>query len=274
MTQGHYRRQFDLSNRRALVTGALGILGRCFARGLADCGAHVVCLDLDAAACAELAGELRATYRVESHAVACDVSDAQRVEAAVADVWLRFGPLDVLVNNAATKTADVDAFLAPLEDYAQATWRQVMAVNLEGVFLMARAVGRRMAERGSGSIVQIASIYGLLGPDQRIYEGSQYLGRTINTPPVYSASKAGVIGLTRHLAAYWGHRGVRVNTLTPGGVESGQNATFRGKYAARTPLGRMARAEEIVGAMLFLASDASSFVTGHNLVADGGLAAW
>jgi len=149
-----------------------------------------------------------------------------------------------------------------------------MAVNLDGAFLVARAVGRRMAERGRGSIVQIASIYGLLGPDQRIYEGSEYLGRPINTPPVYTASKAGVIGLTKHLATYWGHRGVRVNTLTPGGVASGQNATFQSKYGARIPLGRMARAEEIVGAMLFLASDASGFVSGHNLVVDGGLAAW
>jgi NAD(P)-dependent dehydrogenase (short-subunit alcohol dehydrogenase family) len=274
VTKGSYCRRFDLSGKRALVTGALGILGSSFAKGLADCGAHVACLDLDAAACSELAALLGAEYAVDSCAVACDVSDAQKVEAAIADIWLRFGPLDILINNAATKTADVDAFLAPLEDYATATWRQVMAVNLDGVFFVARAVGSRMAERGSGSIVQIASIYGLLGPDQRIYAGSEYLGRAINTPPVYTASKAGVIGLTKHLATYWGHRGVRVNTLTPGGVESGQNATFQGRYAARTPLGRMARAEEIVGAMLFLAGDASSFVTGHNLIADGGLAAW
>jgi NAD(P)-dependent dehydrogenase (short-subunit alcohol dehydrogenase family) len=274
VTRGHYRSLFDLSGKRALVTGATGILGNRFARGLADCGAEVVCLDLDPAACEALAKELISAYGVTCHGVACDLRDAQAIERAVADIESRIGALDILINNAATKTDSVPAFLAPLEDYDVETWRQVMAVNLDGAFLMARAVGRRMADRGKGSIVQIASIYGLLGPDQRIYEGSQYFGHRINTPPVYTASKAGVIGLTKHLATYWGHRGVRVNTLTPGGVESGQNDTFQSRYGARIPLGRMARADEIVGAMLFLASDASGFVTGHNLVADGGLAAW
>jgi len=272
--QGMYRQKFDLSGKRALVTGALGILGQAFTAGLADCGASVIALDLDANACDARARALRARYGVESHGVACDIRDAAAVEACIAEVESRFGPVEILINNAATKAKNLDAFLAPLEDYDVETWREVMAVNLDGAFLVARAVGRRMAERGRGSIVQIASIYGLLGPDQRIYEGSEYLGRPINTPPVYTASKAGVIGLTKHLATYWGHRGVRVNTLTPGGVASGQNATFQSKYGARIPLGRMARAEEIVGAMLFLASDASGFVSGHNLVVDGGLAAW
>jgi NAD(P)-dependent dehydrogenase (short-subunit alcohol dehydrogenase family) len=131
-----------------------------------------------------------------------------------------------------------------------------------------------MAGRGYGSIVQTASIYGLMAPDQRIYEGSEYLGRAINTPPVYTASKAGVIGLTKHLATYWGAQGVRVNTLTPGGVESGQNETFKQRYGARVPLGRMARADEMVGAILFLVSDAASYVTGQNIAVDGGLSAW
>jgi len=272
--KGGYVKLFDLAGKRALVTGAAGLLGARFARGLADCGAAVACLDLERTACAALIEEIRSTYGGTALAVGCDLRQAAAVEEAVAGIEADLGPIDILINNAATKTDDVDAFLAPLEEAALETWRQVMAVNLEGAFLMARAVGRRMAERGRGSIVQIASIYGLLGADQRIYEGSNYLGRPINTPPVYSASKAGIIGLTRHLAAYWGHRGVRVNTLTPGGVASGQNATFQGRYGARVPLGRMAEADEIVGAMLFLASDASSYVSGHNLVADGGLAAW
>ena len=149
-----------------------------------------------------------------------------------------------------------------------------MAVNLDGLFLVARAVGTRMAARGAGSIVQTASIYGVRGPDPRLYEGSEYRGQPINTPPVYSASKAGVIGLTKHLATYWADRGVRVNTLTPGGVESGQNETFQARYGARVPLGRMARPDEMVGALLFLASDAASYVTGQNIIVDGGLSAW
>jgi NAD(P)-dependent dehydrogenase (short-subunit alcohol dehydrogenase family) len=149
-----------------------------------------------------------------------------------------------------------------------------MAVNLDGMFLVAREIGQRMARRGGGSIIQTASIYGALAPDQRIYEGSEYLGRPINTPPVYSASKAGVIGLTRHLAAYWADKGVRVNAITPGGVESGQNDTFQRRYAARVPMGRMARRDEMVGALIFLASDASSYITGQNIMVDGGLSAW
>ena len=123
-------------------------------------------------------------------------------------------------------------------------------------------------------LIQTASIYGVVAPDQRIYEGSHYLGRVINTPAVYSASKAAVIGLTKYLASYWGAHGIRVNTLTPGGVESGQNDVFSRKYSARVPMGRMAQADEMQSALLFLASDASSYMTGQNLIIDGGLTCW
>jgi NAD(P)-dependent dehydrogenase (short-subunit alcohol dehydrogenase family) len=183
-------------------------------------------------------------------------------------------PVSILLNNAASKTRDVDAFFAPVATFSLETWREIMAVNLDGMFNVAQVFGTLMAERGYGSIVQTASIYGLMAPDQRIYEGSEYQGRAINTPAVYTASKAGVIGLTKHLAAYWGAQGVRVNTLTPGGVESGQNDTFKQRYGARVPLGRMARADEMVGAVLFLVSDAASYVTGQNIAVDGGLSAW
>jgi NAD(P)-dependent dehydrogenase (short-subunit alcohol dehydrogenase family) len=125
-----------------------------------------------------------------------------------------------------------------------------------------------------GSIIQTASIYGLLGPDPRIYQGSSYMGRAINTPVVYSASKAAVIGLTKHLATYWADKNIRVNCLTPGGVESGQNDSFKEKYSNRVPLGRMAQPEEMVGALLYLASNASSYMTGQNIIIDGGWSTW
>ena len=163
---------------------------------------------------------------------------------------------------------------APVEDYSLDTWRQIMSVNLDGMFLVAQAVGTGMARRGRGSIVQTSSIYGLMGPDQRIYEGSEYLGRPINTPPVYSASKGGVVGLTRYLATYWAAQGVRVNAITPGGISSGQNDEFRQRYSARIPLGRMAEADEVAAGVLYLASDAASYVTGQDLHVDGGLSAW
>jgi len=143
------------------------------------------------------------------------------------------------------------------------------------MFLVAQAVGKQMISQGKGgSIIQTASIYGLMAPDHRIYEGSSYLNRQINTPAVYTASKAGVIGLTKHLATYWAGKRIRVNTLTPGGTQSGQNDEFKRRYSNRIPMNRMADANEMVGALLYLASDASSYVTGQNIIVDGGLSAW
>jgi NAD(P)-dependent dehydrogenase (short-subunit alcohol dehydrogenase family) len=150
-----------------------------------------------------------------------------------------------------------------------------MAINIDAMFLMAQAVGRQMLLQGNGgSIIQTSSAYGIMGPDNRIYEGSWYLNRQINTPAVYSTSKAAVVGLTKFLATYWAQKNIRVNALVPGGTESGQNEVFQQMYGARVPLGRMANAPEIVGAVLYLASDAASYVTGHCLVVDGGLNAW
>ena len=206
--------------------------------------------------------------------ISCDVADPKEVNHTVASVIAQFKKIDILLNNAATKTRDLTAFFSPFGDYSLAAWREIMAVNLDGMFLMAQAVGKQMVSNRSGSIIQTASIYSMLGPDQRIYEGSHYLGREINTPAVYTASKAGVIGLTKHLAALWGSEGVRVNALCPGGVSSGQNEEFNKKYSARVPMNRMAKEIDIVGPMLFLASDASSYVTGQVLFADGGLSAW
>jgi len=149
-----------------------------------------------------------------------------------------------------------------------------MRVNIDAMFMTAKHIGAAMARQGRGSIIQTASIYGVMAPDQRIYKGSEYLGHEINTPAVYSASKAAVVGFTRYLATYWAASGVRVNALTPGGVESGQNETFKQNYGSRVPLGRMARATEMIGALIFLASDASSYVTGQNIIVDGGLSVW
>jgi len=143
------------------------------------------------------------------------------------------------------------------------------------MFLVAQAVGKQMISQGKGgSIIQTASIYGLMAPDHRIYEGSFYLNRQINTPAVYTASKAGVIGLTKYLATYWADKRIRVNTLTPGGTESGQNDEFKRRYSSRIPMNRMADAHEMVGALLYLASNASSYVTGQNIIVDGGLSCW
>jgi NAD(P)-dependent dehydrogenase (short-subunit alcohol dehydrogenase family) len=269
-----FRSQFDLTGKVALVTGAAGVLGRHFCGALADHGAAVAVADRDGQGATRLAAELTTNFGVRALAIETDVADPGAVRKMAECAERALGPIDILLNNAASKGRDLERFFASNADYDLADWRAIMSVNLDGMFLVAREIGERMAARGRGSIIQTASIYGVVGPDQSIYEGSEYLGRPINTPAVYSASKAGVVGLTRYLATYWGGKGVRVNTVTPGGVASGQNEEFTRRYSARVPMGRMAQPAELTGAMVFLASDASSYVTGQNLIVDGGLTAW
>ncbi|WP_148255170.1 SDR family NAD(P)-dependent oxidoreductase [Aidingimonas lacisalsi] len=270
-----YRDLFDLSGRVAIVTGGAGILGRHFCLGLAEHGANVVVADVDGGAAEAYAGELESKTGVSCIGMACDVACESSVERLAAATLEHFGRIDVLHNNAASKSDDLEAFFAPVEEYSLAEWRKIMAVNLDGVFLVSRTVGKRMIELGrGGSIIHTGSIYGHLGSDSRIYEGSEYLGTAINTPPVYAASKAGVAGLARYLATQWATHGIRVNTLVPGGVESGQNDIFQSRYSQRVPLGRMAQVGDLVGASIYLASEASRYVTGQSLFVDGGLSAW
>lgn len=270
-----YKNMFDLSGKTSIVTGGLGILGRRFCQGLAEFGANVAVVDLDLEKASDYARELEKEYAVGAVGVACDVSDQISVGTMLGKVLERFNQVHILLNNAASKATDLDAFFAPFEEYTLDEWRKIMSVNIDGMFLVAQAVGGQMIKQATGgSIIQTSSIYGILASDKRIYEGSFYMGRQIGNPAVYSTSKAAVVGLTQYLAAYWADKGIRVNTLSPGGVESGQNETFKERYSARVPLGRMAQGEEMVGALIYLASDASSYVTGQNLVVDGGLTVW
>jgi NAD(P)-dependent dehydrogenase (short-subunit alcohol dehydrogenase family) len=275
MNEFSYRKLYDLSGKVAVVTGGAGILGRHFCAGLAESGAALAVVDLQAESADTLAKELGERYHIKALGIDCDVSRPESVKKMVAGVVRELGGIDILHNNAAGKSDDLDAFFAPFEEYSLDQWRKIMSVNIDGMFLTAQAVGKQMVAQGrGGSIIQTASIYGVMAPDHRIYEGSFYLDRRINTPAVYTASKAAVVGLTKHLATYWADKGIRVNTLTPGGTESGQNDEFKGRYANRVPMNRMARAHEMVGALLYLASDASSYVTGQNIIVDGGLNAW
>lgn len=263
--------KFQLGGKVALVTGGAGILGQKFCAGLVEAGAKVAVVDLDAGAAQAAAASLG------DNAVgfACNIAEPESVKDCVDAVIARFGAIDILHNNAASKSRDVRAFFTPFEDYSLDTWREVMSVNIDGMFLMAQAVGKHMVVRGQGgAVIQTASIYGLVGPDSRIYEGSDYLGGPINTPAVYAASKAAVVGLTKWLATHWAKNGIRVNCLVPGGVSSGQNGVFSERYSERVPMGRMARADEMVPALLYLASDASSYVTGQVLAVDGGWTVW
>jgi NAD(P)-dependent dehydrogenase (short-subunit alcohol dehydrogenase family) len=265
---------FQLRGKVALVTGALGFLGREHCRALMAAGAEVVVTDLDADGCRRYAADLELSVAGRALGVELDVTRAESVLAVRERVLGTFGRLDVLVNNAAidhkfTPEAGDSAF----ENYALEEWQRALDVNVTGVFLCCQILGTPMAERRVGSIINIASTYGVVAPDQSIYrkpDGSQ----TFFKSAAYPATKGAVLAFTRFLAAYWGRSGVRVNALSPGGVLRDQESHFVDSYASRTPLGRMASPHELRGALVFLASDASSYVTGANLLVDGGWTAW
>jgi len=265
---------FAVAGRVVVVTGGMGRLGGHFAQALRKRGARVAVLDIavDEGTVAQRYGGDREGLLF----VRADVTNAASLEAALATVEQAWGPPHALVNNAAID-APPDAppeENGPFERYPEDSWDRVMAVNTKGVFLCARTFGARMAREGRGSIVNIASIYGIVSPDQRIYEYRRQAGEPFFKPIAYGASKASLLNITRYLATYWAQSGVRVNTLTLGGVFSQQDERFVAAYAHRVPLGRMAREREYDAAVIFLVSDASSYMTGSNMIVDGGWTAW
>lgn len=270
--------KFDLTGRVAVVTGGVGLLGAEFCRTLAEAGAAVTVVDLNESAAQAIADSLTSS-RYQALALPADITRPDSVNAAVAKVLSMFGRIDILVNSAALDPKfDPDAVskgLTPgaFEDYPLDLWNSALNVNLTGMFLMTQACVKPMIEQGKkGSIINICSTYGLNGPDQRIYvkEGK----RVAFKPVYYTVTKAGVMGFTKYLAAYYAETEIRVNALTPGGVFNNHEEYFVKNYSAKTILGRMARKDEMNGALLFLACDASSYMTGNNVVVDGGWTAW
>lgn len=270
--------KFDLTGRVAVVTGGVGLLGAEFCRTLAEAGAAVAVVDLNGSASQAVADSLTSSG-YQSLALPADITQPDSVNNAVEKVRSEFGRIDILVNSAALDPKfDPDAVnkgITPgaFEDYPLDLWNSALNVNLTGMFLMTQACVKAMLEQGKkGSIINICSTYGLNGPDQRIYvkEGK----RVAFKPVYYTVTKAGVMGFTKYLAAYYAETEIRVNALTPGGVFNNHEDYFVKNYSAKTILGRMAQKDEMNGALLFLASDASSYMTGNNLVVDGGWTAW
>lgn len=274
---------FSLEGRVAIVTGALGLLGKNHCRALAGAGASVVVTDLDDAGCRDFAAELGREYASRGSAVpaalgvGADITRRESVEALSRAVLDRFGAADVLVNNAAIndkfESPAAGAELSKFENYPLELWQRSLDVNVTGTFLCCQVIGAAMARRGRGSIINVASTYGLVAPDQSLYQrpdGTQSFYKSAS----YPATKGAVISLTRFVAAYWGKQGVRCNSISPGGVENAQDDYFVESYSKKTPLGRMSRPTELAGALVFLAGDASSYVTGSNVVVDGGWTAW
>jgi NAD(P)-dependent dehydrogenase (short-subunit alcohol dehydrogenase family) len=260
---------FSLEQKTAIVTGALGLIGRKHCEALAAAGANVVVVDVNQEQAVAFARELG-----EQHmGVGVDVTSKPSLIKACGTILSKYETIDVLVNNAAINDMFENPALAKdlsaFENYPLDSFQKSLDVNVTGVFLCSQVFGAVMAQQGAGSIINIASTYGMVGPDQTIYR-NECGQQTFYKSPAYPVTKGAIVNFTRFLAAYWGNKGVRVNTLSPGGVENGQNEFFINNYSAKTLLGRMAAASDYQGALVFLASEASAYMTGANLVVDGG----
>jgi len=266
---------FDLKGRNIVITGASGLLGSQYANILSSAGANIILLDVDTIKNEKLKSALIKKYKNKIGAYTLDISNQTEVNKISKKVIKDFKKIDGLINNAAytskgAKEKSDNAF-GSFENFPIDIWQKSLDINLSGVFFCSQAFGKIMAKQGKGVIVNIASTYGLVGADQRIYGKSG-----LNLPISYAATKGAIVNFTRYLAAYWHGKNIRVNTLSPGGVmdKTYQNESFIKKYSEKTILGRMANKEEYNGAILFLISDASSYMTGANLVVDGGWTAW
>ena len=259
----------NLDGRRALVTGGAGHIGRTAAQTLLELGARVALLDIDTAACETVAEELGRQFDVDLLPLTCDLTDEAQTRVATQGAIDGLDGLDVIVHSAGyVGTTRVPGWAVEFAEQTGDAWDAAFSVNLKSAFTMTQTGRNALARSGHGSVIFISSVYGLLGPDERLYEGTSMV-----TPAGYSASKSGLLGLMRHLATTMAPE-VRINAITPGGIWREQSASFRQRYEARTPLGRMAAEEDIKGAIAYLASDLSAYVTGQNIVVDGGWTAW
>ena len=252
---------FDLTGRVAVITGGAGLLGAEHAIALAAYGAKIIMADLNEEKCKQ-AVEILSKEGVQAFATECDVTKKESWEKLLSEVVNQFGKVDILINNAGftnqSKSANFDASFEnfPLED-----WNAIMNVNLTGTFLGCQVIGKHMLQNGKGSIVNIASLYGVVSPNHKIYPGTG-----ISQPVAYSVSKHGVVALTKYLATLWAEKGVRVNALTPGGIFNNHEGLFLERFKQLNPIGRMSEKTELRGGIVYLASDASSHVVGHNLI--------
>jgi NAD(P)-dependent dehydrogenase (short-subunit alcohol dehydrogenase family) len=259
-----------MKGRTVILTGGAGRLGRYYSEVLSEVGANVVLFDLDAAVCESLARGLGDRFQTKPMGFGVDISKKPQVAETVASVVKRYGRIDVLINNAAAQQLTVfSGSLCEFEEFPLEVWQANLDVNLTGAFLCCQAVGRQMVKQGSGVILNIGSVYGVVACDQRIYGNSK-----INSSIAYATTKSGLINFTRYLASYWQGKNIRVNCLSPGGVYNNQAPEFVENYTYRTMLKRMATVDDLGSAVLYLVSDASQWVTGTNMIVDGGWTAW
>jgi len=264
---------FDLTSKTIILTGSAGRLGKNFAHIISDAGANVILVDINDTENKKLEKTIIQKYKTKPLACNFNISKKEDVSKLKEQIIKKYGKIDGLVNNAFfSPRSDVKRSAMKFEEYPSDLWHDVISINLTGVFLCCQEIGKIMVkQKTGGSIVNISSIYGINGADQRIYGKSQ-----LNSPPSYAVTKGGIVNFTKYLAAYWNRKNIRVNTMTLGGVldKSYMDKKFIKNYSYKTMLGRMANNDEYNGALLFLLSNASSYMTGANLVLDGGWSAW
>ena len=276
MKDGEVSKMFNLKNRNVVITGSAGLLGSQYALTLSSAGANVILVDLDEKKNQKLVNMIKKKYKTKPNCYTTDLTSKDEILNLKNDILKDFNHVYGLINNVAftakaSKLEKNSKFSSDFENFPLDIWRKSIDVNLTSVFLCSQIFGKEMLKNKKGVIVNIASTYGLVGADQRIYGDSK-----INSPSSYAATKGAIVNLTRYLAAYWQGKNIRVNTLSPGGVkdETYQKSNFIKNYSNKTILGRMAKKTEYNGAILFLMSDASSYMTGANLIVDGGWTAW
>lgn len=263
------RELMTLEGRVACITGGAGHIGFAAAETLAELGASVVVIDLDATRCADACETLHARWNTPALPLPLDLESERAIRSVPAAVLQRFGRLDVLINCAALGGATpLEGWAVPILEQSPATWRRALEINLTAPFVLTQACAQALAESEHGSVINVASIYGLVGPNMSLYDDT-----TMGNPAAYGASKGGLLQLTRYLATMLAPR-VRVNAISPGGVWRDQPEAFHNRYRALTPLGRMATEDDLKGAVAYLATDLSAYVTGQNVVVDGGWTAW
>jgi NAD(P)-dependent dehydrogenase (short-subunit alcohol dehydrogenase family) len=269
---------FDLTGRVAVITGGAGLLGEQHARAVAVAGGIPVLADIQPQHAHEKAAALSREYGIPAIGCATDITKEREIEALRTELLARFGRIDILINNAANNPkmeASTELNFSRVENFPLVQWESDIAIGLTGAFLCSKIFGNHMASNGGGVIVNVASDLSLIAPDQRIYRQQGVLDQMQPVKPVtYSVVKSALVGLTRYLASYWADKNVRVNAISPGGVYNGQPDDFVERLTNLIPLGRMAAIDEYRGAIVFLCSDASSYMTGANLVVDGGRSCW
>jgi len=262
------KNSFNLSSKTVILTGGAGFLGTVYAEALLKSGSNLVLADLNFSKCKKISNSLNKKFSNQCIPIKLDVTKKQSIKSLVSKTMKKFGSIDVLINNAANQ-GNKSLRGRKFEEFPLSEWNKELAVNLTGVFLCCQEVGKIMLSQKSGSIINISSIYGNVAPDPTIYEKTG-----LNPTIAYSTTKGGIITLTKFLASYWHKHGIRVNSLSLGGVENNQNAEFIKKYSSKTMIGRMAKKDEFLDILLLLASDGSSYMTGSNVIVDGGWTAW